>query len=553
MFSSAKAHFPTRWGLVGMILAIGIVGALLATQTASANNSIKLWDAVSSFNTFTTTNEASAIVLAGATVTLDFSAGDTAKLSSTSGGGTGVSVDNFISVDGVRVCASNICTGVTSDISLDIDPGTTTIVIEWRDFGGSAQTSDVYLITSADILQVERTVVFSTAGSSSYTVPSDVTSITVKLWGGGAGGGGFDTSPGGPGGGGAFAQKTLSVVAGETYTIVVGGGGTGGDGNVAATGGGAGGFDTGGSGGNAGGQGTSGGGGGGGGRSEIALSATVHAVAGAGGGGGGGGNTGLSTGGAGGAGGVNGSLAGGAGGTAGDSGSSSGSDGGTVGSGADGGGGGGGGGGDDGGTGGGAGVSDTGGGGAGGGSSSGDTFTNGEGINAGNNSDTDYAANVGAGSGAGAGGAGGTSAGTAPGGNPGRVVIIEQVSDTDGDGELDDSDNCPNTANSDQADADNDGVGDECDSFVLSNTDPTVEINGCDSEVLNNHTFSNGANFSDMIDAVAFAGSKNHGDFVNQISELANQWKDAGLIVGKDKGKITSCAARSKNGKKEKP
>ena len=73
---------------------------------------------------------------------------------------------------------------------------------------------------------VTNTEVFSTVGSSSYVVPSDVTSITVKLWGAGAGGGGPDVgAPGGAGGGGAFAEKTLSVVAGQTYTIFVGDGG----------------------------------------------------------------------------------------------------------------------------------------------------------------------------------------------------------------------------------------------------------------------------------------------------------------------------------------
>ena len=269
-----------------------------------------------------------------------------------------------------------------------------------------------------------NTEVYSTAGTFSYVVPSNVDSITVKLWGGGAGGGGTDTGIGGPGGGGAFAQKTLSVDAGETYTIVVGGGGAGGRGCVAGTGGGAGGSDTGGSGGNAGVFGCSGGGVGGGGRSEIALAldATVYAVAGGGGGGGGGGNVGSNKiGGAGGAGGVNGSSAGGLGGTAGGSGTSSGTAGGDVVSG-DGGGGGG----DNGGTGGGAGLSDTGGGGAGGGSSSGDTFTNGSGVDAGNNADTDYEGS------AGAGGAAGSivNPSTAPGGNPGLVVIIEDVNAT---------------------------------------------------------------------------------------------------------------------------
>ena len=148
------------------------------------------------------------------------------------------------------------------------------------------------------------------------------------------------------------------------------------------------------------------------------------AVAGAGGGGGGGGcapcgGNSPDTGGAGGAGGVNGTAAFGAGGITGGSGTSSGTAGGTVGA-ADGGGGGG---------------------GAGGGSSSGDTVTNGSGVNAGNNTDPDYAGN------AGAGGAGAIPFGSnALGGNPGLVVIIEQVViDFDGDGVLNADDVCSGT------------------------------------------------------------------------------------------------------------
>jgi len=37
--------------------------------------------------------------------------------------------------------------------------------------------------------------------------------------------------------------------------------------------------------------------------------------------------------------------------------------------------------------------------------------------------------------------------------------------DTDGDGRPDSTDNCPQHSNSNQADSDNDGIGDACDSF----------------------------------------------------------------------------------------
>ena len=48
--------------------------------------------------------------------------------------------------------------------------------------------------------------------------------------------------------------------------------------------------------------------------------------------------------------------------------------------------------------------------------------------------------------------------------NSGAAYVFNLVIDTDGDGVEDDEDNCPGTANADQADLDGDGVGDVCDS-----------------------------------------------------------------------------------------
>ena len=49
---------------------------------------------------------------------------------------------------------------------------------------------------------------------------------------------------------------------------------------------------------------------------------------------------------------------------------------------------------------------------------------------------------------------------------------------------------------------------------------------------------------NDLIGAAA-NGAKNHGAYVSAVTKLADGWKKAGLISGKDQGKITSCAARS--------
>jgi uncharacterized repeat protein (TIGR02543 family) len=73
----------------------------------------------------------------------------------------------------------------------------------------------------------------STAGTFTWTAPTNVYSVQVQCWGGGgAGGGGATTgsgssrSEGGGGGGGAYASNTISVIPGNNYTIVVGAGAT---------------------------------------------------------------------------------------------------------------------------------------------------------------------------------------------------------------------------------------------------------------------------------------------------------------------------------------
>jgi hypothetical protein len=110
--------------------------------------------------------------------------------------------------------------------------------------------------------------VYSSQGADTYTVPSGVTSLTVKMWGGGGGGGGgAATAAGAAGGGAGYVTATLSVTPGEVLNVYVGGGGAGGSYN---------------NGGN-----DAGSGGGGGGYSSLYRSSTILALAGGGGGGGG--------------------------------------------------------------------------------------------------------------------------------------------------------------------------------------------------------------------------------------------------------------------------
>ncbi len=81
----------------------------------------------------------------------------------------------------------------------------------------------------------QATVKFDTPGTTTWTVPKEVTRIRVKCWGagGGAGGGGYvgigTPASGGGGGGGAYATAIVPVTAGTSFPVSVGAGGTGGN------------------------------------------------------------------------------------------------------------------------------------------------------------------------------------------------------------------------------------------------------------------------------------------------------------------------------------
>jgi hypothetical protein len=92
-------------------------------------------------------------------------------------------------------------------------------------------------------------------------------------------------------------------------------------------------------------------------------------------------------------------------------------------------------------------------------------------------------------------------------------------------------------------DDDNDGVLDGSDDYPCSNTDATINIDGCDSEV-ENYVFADGSTMMDLIMECA-AAAGNHGDFVSCVSHLTNLWKRDGLITGDQKEIIMSCVAGS--------
>lgn len=74
------------------------------------------------------------------------------------------------------------------------------------------------------------TVTFTTSGTTTWTVPSCVSTVTVQTWGAGGGGGSGGTTlqdDGSGGGGGAFSSSVLSVTQGTVYNLNVGAGGIG--------------------------------------------------------------------------------------------------------------------------------------------------------------------------------------------------------------------------------------------------------------------------------------------------------------------------------------
>jgi hypothetical protein len=91
-------------------------------------------------------------------------------------------------------------------------------------------------------------------------------------------------------------------------------------------------------------------------------------------------------------------------------------------------------------------------------------------------------------------------------------------------------------------DADSDGVADDEDCNPNSDLRPTIVIGSIDTGVPN-RLFNNGCTSSDLIAQLA-ASARNHGEFVSAVAHLTNQWVQAGLITGQQKGAIQSAAAR---------
>lgn len=120
--------------------------------------------------------------------------------------------------------SSVVITGLTNERTYDIKFRAVSAV------GTGAASVNITATPSVFI----RTL-FTTVGSDTWTVPSNINSIEYLVVGGGGGGGGsWDTAGAGGGGGGEVITGTLSVTPGDTINITVGAGGAGGTSNIVA-------------------------------------------------------------------------------------------------------------------------------------------------------------------------------------------------------------------------------------------------------------------------------------------------------------------------------
>lgn len=134
---------------------------------------------------------------------------------------------------------------------------------------------------------------------------------------------------------------------------------------------------------------------------------------------------------------------------------------------------------------------------------------------------------------------------------------IGWFADADVDGIEDGDDNCPNTANPNQENYDNDGQGDACDADddndgvpdandVRPNSDirPTVQIGDCDSGAPNGVAFPNGLTIQDRINDL-LATNPNHGQLVSGVNAIIQEAEALGLITKNQRKAIHQCAAHN--------
>lgn len=138
--------------------------------------------------------------------------------------------------------------------------------------------------------------------------------------------------------------------------------------------------------------------------------------------------------------------------------------------------------------------------------------------------------------------------------NSGFDVLFRIPDDTDGDGILDSQDNCPQVANPDQADFDDDGMGDVCDDDI--DNDAVVNMDDIcpwtsSGEIVDP---ASGCSITQLCPCEGpmdqGASWKNHGKYVSCVTHAAYDFIGLGLIDEVTKNIYVSAAAQSSCGKK---
>jgi hypothetical protein len=99
-------------------------------------------------------------------------------------------------------------------------------------------------------------------------------------------------------------------------------------------------------------------------------------------------------------------------------------------------------------------------------------------------------------------------------------------------------------------DTDGDGILDNVDQCVSSDLRPKVDVNGNETgnTSIGNSVNAQGCSLQDLVNACA-AGAANHGQYVSCITDLANQLLAAGTISKAQRQEMITGAAKSKIGK----
>jgi hypothetical protein len=138
------------------------------------------------------------------------------------------------------------------------------------------------------------------------------------------------------------------------------------------------------------------------------------------------------------------------------------------------------------------------------------------------------------------------------------AIPLDPAGDCDGDGILNNADQCDNLDES--QDCDGDGV--YVDACPYTNTllvedlvVGTCTISGLDSTILQSGPDAGCSLAEALGDGLdnCEAIAKNHGKYVSCVARLTNYYKKRKYLTGAEKGYIQSCAAQSDTGKKQHP